>query len=397
MEQAHAFNMDSYDEQPSESKKSSEPFSLLPLGDDLEDSDAAGGREPSHVDEVLREAVLRGSSDIHLSVGLPPVIRIDGRLVRTEYAALNGQQIQRMVYDILTKDQILWLEKSHELDFSYGLSEVGRFRVNVYRQRGSLGAAFRAVPSDIPSFEKLRLPAVTKELTTRASGLILVTGPTGAGKSTTIASMIDHINTQRPVHIMTIEDPIEYLHRHKMGMVNQRELNQDTDSFENALRAVLREDPDVILVGEMRDLETISAALTLAETGHLVFGTLHTRNCAQTIDRVIDVFPPHQQAQIRVQLANTLEAVISQLLLPMTNGGRVAAHEVMVATSAIRNLIREGKSHQIGTLLETGQDLGMQPMDRALVELHRHGLVTLEEARNRATDPENFDRYRRGN
>jgi len=313
-----------------------------------------------------------------------------------DFTPLEAHQIQRMIYDILNKDQILWLEKSRELDFSYGLSGVGRFRVNVYRQRGSLGAAFRVVPSEIPTMEQLRLPPICKELTNRGSGLILVTGPTGAGKSTTIASMIDYINTHRPVHIVTIEDPIEYLHRHKVGMVNQRELNSDTDSFENALRAVLREDPDVILVGEMRDLETISAALTLAETGHLVFGTLHTRSAAQTIDRIIDVFPPHQQEQIRVQLANTLEAVISQLLLPMNGGGRVAAHEIMVATSAVRNLIREGKSYQINTLLETSQAQGMQPMDRALVDLHLQGLVGLEEARMRAVDPENFDRYLRG-
>ncbi|BCW98624.1 MAG: twitching motility protein PilT [Armatimonadota bacterium] len=395
MGQLYAFRRD--DDEPAPQTAGSGPFNMDPLGSDTDNYRAAGrDTETIHVDEILREGVGRGASDVHLTVGLPPCVRVDGRLCRMDFTPLEAHQIQRMIYDILTKDQILWLEKSRELDFSYGLSGVGRFRVNVYRQRGSLGAAFRVVPSDIPTMEQLRLPPICKELTGRGSGLILVTGPTGAGKSTTIASMIDYINTHRPVHIVTIEDPIEYLHRHKVGMVNQRELNADTDSFENALRAVLREDPDVILVGEMRDLETISAALTLAETGHLVFGTLHTRSAAQTIDRIIDVFPPHQQAQIRVQLANTLEAVISQLLLPMNGGGRVAAHEILVATSAVRNLIREGKSYQIGTLLETSQAQGMQPMDRALVDLHLQGLVGLEEARMRAVDPENFDRYLRG-
>jgi twitching motility protein PilT len=284
----------------------------------------------------------------------------------------------------------------HELDFSYGVKGVGRFRVNVYRQRGSVGAALRSIPDQVPTFEQLGLPQILRDLSRKHSGLILVTGPTGSGKSTTIACMIDTVNSERPVHILTMEDPIEYLHRHKRGMVNQRELGLDTDSFGNALRAVLREDPDVILIGEMRDLETIQAALTLAETGHLVFGTLHTRCAPQTVDRVVDVFPPHQQDQIRVQLSNTLEAVVAQQLLPRNGGGRCAAIEVMVATSAIRNLIREGKTHQIYSALETGSQFGMQTMDKMLGELYRSGMVTHDDAIARAIDAENFKRIIQG-
>lgn len=349
--------------------------------------------EDVHVDDLLREATERGASDLHLSVGLPPVIRIDGKLVRLDYSPLAPNEIQRLVYDILTTDHIQWFEKTHELDFSYGVRDVGRFRVNVYKQRGSVGAAFRAIPNQVPSFEQLRLPNVLRDLCRKHSGLILVTGPTGSGKSTTIACMIDQINSEREVHIMTMEDPIEYLHRHKRAMINQRELNTDTDSFENALRAVLREDPDVILIGEMRDLETISAALTLAETGHLVFGSLHTRNAPQTIDRIIDVFPTHQQDQIRVQLSNTIEGIIAQQLIPRLGGGRVAAIEVLIATSAIRNLIREGKTFQIHSAIETGAQFGMQSMDKVLADLHRNGQISLQDATIRSIDPENFQRF----
>jgi len=349
-----------------------------------------------HIDDLIREAVQRGASDLHVTVGLPPVFRVDGQLVRGNYPPLMANQAQRLIYDILTTDQVQWFEKTRELDFSYGVKDIGRYRVNVYHQRGSVAAALRLIPVEIPTFEQLRLPPILKELTKKHSGLILVTGPTGSGKSTTIASMIDSINRECQCHIITIEDPIEYLYRHKRAMVNQRELNSDTDSFENALRAVLREDPDVILIGEMRDLETISAALTLAETGHLVFGTLHTRNAPQTIDRVIDVFPPHQQAQVRVQLSNTLEAVVAQQLLPRTGGGRVACVEVMIATSAIRNLIREGKTHQIYSAIETGSQHGMQAMDKMLAELYRSALVSYEDAESRAIDPENFRRFLQG-
>lgn len=367
--------------------------------EDLSEFTNASGNKPIknvHIDDLLRQTCERGSSDLHLAVGLPPVLRVDGSLIQLDYQPLSPNDTQRLIYDILTSDQVQWFEKTRELDFSYGVRAVGRFRVNVYRQRGSVGAALRAIPDQVPTFEQLNLPRVIKDLTNKHSGLVLVTGPTGSGKSTTIACMIDTINSERAVHIMTIEDPIEYLHRHKKAMVNQRELNTDTDSFENALRAVLREDPDIILVGEMRDLETISAALTLAETGHLVFGTLHTRNAPQTIDRVVDVFPPHQQDQIRVQLSNTLEAVVAQQLIPRLGGGRVAAIEVMVATAAIRNLIREGKTHQIYSALETGGQFGMQTMDKVLADMYRAGMITNEEAIARAIDRENYKRFLQG-
>jgi len=352
--------------------------------------------EELHLDDLLREACAMSASDIHLAVSLPPTIRVDGDLVKLSYKPLSPQDTQRLIYDILTNDQIEKFERKKELDFSYGVKGIGRFRVNVYKQRGSVGAALRSIPDKVPTFEQLGIPAVLRELSRKQSGLILVTGPTGSGKSTTIACMIDTINSERPVHIMSIEDPIEYLHRHKKGMINQRELHMDTDSFENALRAVLREDPDVILIGEMRDLETISAALTLAETGHLVFGTLHTRNAPQTIDRVVDVFPPHQQDQIRVLLSNTLEAVVAQQLLPRIGGGRLAVLEIMVATSAIRNNIREGKTHQLYSAIETGAQFGMQTMDKMLSEAHQAGAVNYEEALKRAIDPDNFKRLLRG-
>ncbi len=371
-------------------------FSLQDYSEFVYQSDAAKSAEDVHIDDLLREATERGASDLHLSVGLPPVLRIDGKLVHTAYAPLAPVEIQRLVYDILSADQIQWLEKTRELDFSYGVRDVGRFRVNVYRQRGSLGAALRSIPNQIPSFEQLRLPPVLRDLARKHSGLVLVTGPTGSGKSTTIACMMDQINSEREVHIMTMEDPIEYLHRHKRAMVNQRELNTDTDSFDNALRAVLREDPDVILIGEMRDLETIMAALTLAETGHLVFGSLHTRNAPQTIDRVIDVFPPYQQAQIRVQLSNTLEGIVAQQLMPRLGGGRVAGFEVLIATSAVRNLIREGKTFQIHSAIETGAQFGMQSMDKVLADLHRSGQVSYNDAATRSIDPENFQRFLEG-
>jgi len=325
----------------------------------FEPDETATSLDGLHIDDLARETVDRGASDLHLTTGIPPTFRVDGNLVRGSYVPLKQSDTQRLVYDILSADQIQWFEKTHELDVSYSVAEVGRFRVNVYRQRGSVGAALRVIPNDIPSLEQLGMPLVLRELCRKNSGLVLVTGPTGSGKSTTIASMIDVINNEREAHIMTIEDPIEYLHRHKRCMVNQRELNFDTDSFDNALRAVLREDPDVILVGEMRDLETISAALTLAETGHLVFGTLHTRNAAQTVERVVDVFPPYQQDQIKVQLSNSMEGIIAQQLIPRIGGGRVAAVEALIATSAIRNLIREGKTHQIYSAIETGGQYSM--------------------------------------
>ena len=349
-----------------------------------------------HIDELLTLTVQSGASDLHLSVGLPPMVRKDGKLVGLSFEKMQERDTQRIVFDVLNNTQIERFERSHELDFSYGVKGVGRFRFNVYRQRSSVGCAMRVIPNVVPSMEQLKLPAVLRSFTQKHSGLILVTGPTGSGKSTTIASLIDIINTEREAHILTIEDPIEYLHAHKKSMVNQRELGTDTDSFTNALRASLREDPDVILVGEMRDLETIAAAITLAETGHLVFATLHTRSAPATIDRIIDVFPAHQQEQVRVQLSTSIEAVVSQQLLPRIGGGRVSAIEIMVATSALRNLIREGKSYQIYSVIETGHQYGMQAMDRVLADLHRGGQVSFEEAATRAIDRENFNRLVKG-
>jgi twitching motility protein PilT len=345
-----------------------------------------------HIDDLLREAVERKASDLHLSEGLPPMIRVDGRLVKTEYAPLSEREIQRLVYDVLNDSQIQTFEKDWELDFSYGIADMGRFRFNVYRQRGAIGAAMRSIPTRIPTIEELRLPTMLRELTRRPSGLVLVTGATGAGKSTTLAALINVINQERDCHIVTIEDPIEYLHSHGRAMIHQRELGADTHSFRNSLRAVLREDPDVILVGEMRDLETITAALTLAETGHLVFATLHTRNAPQTIDRIVDVFPAHQQDQIKVQLANSLEAVLAQTLLPRLGGGRIAAMEIMVANSAVRALIREGKTAQLYSCIETGAQQGMQTMDRTLVEMYRMGLIGQETAASASLDRDNFMR-----
>lgn len=342
------------------------------------------------LDDLLRQCVERGGSDLHITVGLPPTIRLNGQLTPLPYKPLTANDTRRLVYEVLNDRQLEQFERHHELDFAYSVHGVARFRFNVYMQRGSVGAAMRVIPSKIPSIESLRLPPVIYELSKKHSGLILVTGPTGSGKSTTLACIIDLINQTRPCHIMTIEDPIEYLHTHKRAMVNQREVHSDTENFHNALRAVLREDPDVILIGEMRDLETIQAALTLAETGHLVLATLHTRNAPQTIDRIIDVFPPHQQEQIRVLLANTIEAIFAQQLIPMIGGGRIAAIEVMIANAAIRNLIREGKTHQIYSIMETSANQGMVTMDRALADLHRNGYISFEEAINRAMDKENF-------
>lgn len=343
-----------------------------------------------HIDDILRLAVESRASDIHLTNGLPPMTRIDGDIVAMQYQSLKPMDIRRLVFDILNDDQVTKFETTHELDFSYGAKGLGRFRFNVYMQRGITAAAIRAIPSKIPTFQDLNLPEILREICNRSSGLILVTGPTGSGKSTTIAAMLDDINEREPGHIITIEDPIEYVHNHKRCMVNQREMHADTYSFHNALRAVLREDPDIILVGELRDLETIEAALTMAETGHLVFGTLHTRNAPSTIDRVIDVFPSDQQDQIRVLLGNTLEGVISQQLLQRVGGGRVAAMEIMLGTPAIKNLIREGKTHQMYSIIETNKSLGMVTMDASLSYLVQTGAAHYEEALMCAVDKESF-------
>jgi twitching motility protein PilT len=349
------------------------------------------------LEELLVQVFERGASDLHLSPGLPPVLRIDGNLVRTEHAPLSKEDCQRLIFSMLTNEQRRVLEQNWDLDCSYGVSGLGRFRVNVYKDRGSYAAALRTIRADVPTFEQLNLPQVVKEIAERPKGLVLVTGPTGSGKSTTLAAMIDHINCTKPHHILTVEDPIEFLHTSKRAVIHQRELGQDTRSFDNALRAALREDPDVILVGEMRDLETIRLALTAAETGHLVMGTLHTSSAMQTVDRIVDVFPPEQQQQIRVQLSNSLVAVLSQALLPKLNelkekSGRVMALEIMIITPAIANLIREGKTAQIYSSIQTGAQYQMQTMETSLKDLYQKGLVTFEDALSKTTRPEDFKR-----
>jgi twitching motility protein PilT len=349
-----------------------------------------------HIDDVLRMAMDRKASDIHLTVGLPPMIRLDGEIMPLPFHPLSPRDVRRLIYDVLTNEQLERFETAHELDFGYSVKDLARFRFNVYQQRGSVAGALRAIPTKIPAFETLGLPQTIREMCKRTSGLILVTGPTGSGKTTTIASMIDDINEGFPGHILTIEDPIEYIHKHKRCMVNQRELHHDTYTLHDALRAVLREDPDIVLVGELRDLETIEAALTLSETGHLVFGTLHTRNAPATVDRIIDVFPSDQQDQIRVLLGNTLEGVVAQQLLPKLGGGRCAAIEIMLGTPAIKNLIREGKTHQMYSIIEMSGGQGMQTMDKNLSDLYRAGYVSFEECVMRSIDKDNFARLAKG-
>ncbi len=345
--------------------------------------------EDQHIDELLHMVVDRNASDLHLSVGTQPIIREDGALKRLNYEEFSPTVLQRMMYDILSDENINRFETTLELDFSYQLPKRARFRVNMYRDRGSVAAAFRLIPQKIPTVRDLNLPPLLEKLTEKPRGLILVTGPTGSGKSTSLAAMINFINMTKGLHIITIEDPIEYLHTHKNSILNQRELGGDTKSFSNALRASLREDPDVILVGEMRDMETIALAITAAETGHLVFATLHTNNAAESIDRIIDVFPPGQQEQIRVQLSNNLQAIISQQLLPRASGkGRVPANEIMIASPAIRNLIREAKTHQIPSMIQTSGNMGMITMDQNLRDLYFKGLVTLEEIMSRCQNVE---------
>lgn len=344
--------------------------------------------------ELLKIGMEKRASDIHITVGVPPILRIDGKLTPLDMEPLKPSNTKDLVYNTLSESLIQQLEKEGELDTSFSSPGIGRYRVNAYKQRGSYAMALRIIPLEIPSMESLGLPAVIKDLARLPRGLILVTGPTGSGKSTTLAAMIDLINKERNCHILTLEDPIEYLHKHNKSIVNQREIGIDSYSFANALRAALRQDPDVILVGEMRDLETISIALTAAETGHLVLSTLHTVGSAKTIDRIIDVFPPHQQQQVRVQLSTVIQAIISQQLLPKANGdGRVAAFEVMIATPAIRNLIREEKIHQIDTAIQTGAKHQMQTMDNSLLDLYRRGLISRETALMQAVNQENIKRF----
>lgn len=337
--------------------------------------------EDLHIDELLHIVVDRNCSDLHICSNSEPIIREDGQMKKLNFEKFSAQQTQRMLYEILTDEQIHRFETTLELDFSYQLPRRARFRVNLYRDRGAVAAAFRLIANRIPTTRDLNLPLILDKLVERPRGLILVTGPTGSGKSTSLAAMINTINMTRSVHIITIEDPIEYLHTHKSSVINQRELGSDTRSFANALRASLREDPDVLLVGEMRDTETIQLAITAAETGHLVFATLHTNNAAESIDRIIDVFPPGQQEQIRVQLSNNLVAIVSQQLLPRASGpGRIPACEIMIANPAIRNLIRENKTHQIPSIIQTSAAMQMMSMDQCLRDLYLKGYITLEEA-----------------
>jgi len=348
--------------------------------------------------EVLLEDVIRKkASDLHLQVGLPPMLRVDGSLIPVAgQQALNEEQVERLVFAILDQDQQQILLKDKEFDFSFAFGDLGRFRVNAFHERGNLAAALRLIPNEIKSISELSMPAVVNTFAEYPRGLVLVTGPTGSGKSTTLAAIVDKINSEKSHHIITIEDPIEFTHKSKHSVVVQREVHYDTYSFSAALRSSLRQDPDVVLIGEMRDLETISAAITIAETGHLVFATLHTNSAAQSIDRMIDVFPPHQQPQIRAQLANILMAICSQRLVPMIGGGRAVAAEILVANPAVRNIIREGKNHQLDAVIQTGADQGMQSMDKTLVGLVQAGTVTYEEARNYAVDLGEFDRMMRG-
>ena len=342
------------------------------------------------VTALLSSAVQAGASDIHLSSGAPPMMRLDGVMQRLAPAPLSRDEVHALVYDMLDEEQRKAFEESLELDFSCDLGEVGRFRVNVFMQQRGEGVVLRIIPTDIASFQKLGLPPILGQLCTRRKGLILVTGPAGCGKSTTLAALVNHLNETVAGHIVTIEDPIEFTHPSKQCLVNQRELGVHTHSFANALRAVLREDPDIILVGEMRDLETIQLALTAAETGHLVLSTLHAPGAAQTVDRIIDVFPAAQQAQIRTQFADAIEAIITQTLCQKKSGGRVAALEILTGSPAVRTLIREGKGHQISSALQVGQKDGMQTMDRALVDLATRGLITQQEAQAKSPNPNLF-------
>ncbi len=346
------------------------------------------------VPELLGKLLDRKGSDLHLTAGTPPVVRVHGELERLdEYPLLSPRALQGMIYAILPQKMRERFEQELELDMSYSLPGRARFRVNVFMQRDAVGAVFRVIPFDIQGMDELGLPPVAADLARFPRGFVVVTGPTGSGKSTTLAAMVDVVNTERAGHIMTVEDPIEFLHKHKKCVVNQREIGADTHSFASALKHVLRQDPDVILVGEMRDLETIATAITAAETGHLVFATLHTQDAPQTIDRIIDVFPPHQQQQVRVQLSTTLQGVVTQQLIPTSDGqGRVVASEVMVATPGIRNLIREGKVHQVYSAMQAGGRYGMQTMDMSLAAHVKAGRITQQMAFERCHDPEELQR-----
>jgi twitching motility protein PilT len=349
------------------------------------------------IEDLMEEVVERGGSDLHVSAGLPPYIRVNGKLTPTDRDPLSAEQCQRLIFSMLNNTQRKNLEQNWELDCSYGVRGLARFRVNVYKDRGTYAAALRALSSKIPTIETLGLPNIVREMSEKPRGLILVTGPTGSGKSTTLASMINNINVTRAEHILTIEDPIEFVYEPVKSVIHQRQVGEDTRSFSNALRAALREDPDVVLVGELRDLETIQLAITAAETGHLVFGTLHTSSASQTVDRMVDVFPPEQQTQVRVQLSGSLVAVFSQTLVPRKNVkpgeyGRTLAQEIMVVTPAIANLIREGKTAQIYSAIQTGGKLGMITLEKVLAELYRAGTISFESAVSKTSRPDELQR-----
>ncbi len=349
------------------------------------------------IEELLEKLVENNGSDLHISSALPPCMRVDGKLKRMDYPPLSPDQVENLLFPMLSNEQRRRLEQDWELDFSYGIEGLSRFRVNFYKDKGNYAAAFRTITSTVPSFDQLGLPEIVRSTAEKPRGLILVTGPTGSGKSTTLAAMIDYINSTRAEHILTIEDPIEFVHTSKSSIIHQRELGMDTRSFANALKSALREDPDIILVGEMRDHETIALALTAAETGHLVFGTLHTSSASQTVDRIIDVFPEGQQQQIRVQLANSLVAVFAQTLLPKlqpdgSKKGRVMAQEIMLVTPAISNLIRESKAAQIYSTIQMNQGLGMQTLEMALANLYKQKVITLEDALSKTSKPDELKR-----
>lgn len=357
----------------------------------------ATGKTELRIEILLEEVIRKRASDLHLQVSLPPMLRIDGKLGPiVGYKPLDEEAVESLIFAILDEEQKQILLKDKEFDFSFAFGDLGRFRVNAFHERGNLAAALRLIPNEIKSIAELSLPPVVNTFANYPRGLVLVTGPTGSGKSTTLAALIDQINTEKAHHIITIEDPIEFTHKSKQSVIVQREVHYDTYSFSAALRSSLREDPDVVLIGEMRDLETISAAITIAETGHLVFATLHTNSAAQSIDRMVDVFPPHQQPQIRSQLANILQAICSQRLVPAIGGGRIAAAEILIASPAVRNIIREGKSHQLDAVIQTGADQGMQSMDKTLAHLVQAGTVNYDEARNFAVDTTEFERMMRG-
>lgn len=344
-----------------------------------------------NIGDILAYMKAKGASDLHITAESAPALRIDGEMVMMPGEKLSVEMAEALVYSLMTSEQKKRFEETKEMDCSIAVSNIGRFRVNVFRQRGCVGAAIRVIPEAFKTFEQLGLPAVTYDITKLPNGLVLVSGPTGSGKSTTLASIINRINEERTGHIVTVEDPIEFIHPHKRSIVNQREIGHDTDCFENALKHILRQDPDVILIGEMRDLETIQAALNIAETGHLVFATLHTNDAAQSINRVIDVFPSHQQSQVRTQLSFVLKATISQQLLAHISGkGRVMACEVLIATPAVRNLIREGKIEQMPMSIQTGSKYGMQSMNQSLADLYHRKLITYETAMESSTAPEDL-------